>query len=146
MTKPKRLARRVDEWLFDMPAGTVSHKPTGLFYWLEPLPGGALAPGRHEALEAAGMQSCGQCWLPPGSTDHRQATQIAPGDANAIGVTQWAVLAKFDALEAAFNQLLLQHGGDQALSMLARIGREAGERWIYRVQLERRRPDGRRAH
>ncbi len=92
------------------------------------------------------MQSCGQCWLPPGSTDHRQATQIAPGDANAIGVTQWAVLAKFDALEAVFNQLLLQHGGDQALSMLARIGREAGERWIYRVQLERQRPDGRRAH
>ena len=118
---------------------------TGLMFAIEPLPSGHLASGRADALEAQGYTGAGKCWLPPDVKDRRNPAQIAPGDANAPGVTQWAVLASHSALQAAFDDLALQHGPDQAGKMLPRICREAGERWIYRVRLERGWTDGRRA-
>ena len=114
-------------------------------FLLEPLPDGHLASGRADALELQGYSAAGQCWLPPDANDRRQAAQIAPGDANAPGVTRWAVLVSHSALQAAFDALALQHGPDQAGKMLPRICREAGERWIYRARLERGWADGRRA-
>lgn len=145
MTKPKRAVRRADEWTFDMPAGLATHVPTGIVYHIEPLPGGQLAPGRADALEALGYSAAGQCWMPDGTPDRRDATRIAPGDANAPGVMRWAVLAKHEALQAAFDALAQQHGADQAGRMLPAINREAGERWIFRARLERGWVNGRRA-
>lgn len=149
MTKRHRATSRADDWTFDMPAGLATHTPTGLVLRIEPLhgdpPGGQLAPGRADTLEAQGYTACGQCWLPPGVKDRRAPGQIDAGDANAPGVTQWAVLAVHSALQAAFDALALQHGPEQAGKMLPRIPREAGERWVFRARLERGWPDGRRA-
>lgn len=137
--------KRADAWTFDMPTGAATHAPTGLVFRLEPLPGGYLAPGRADALEAQGYTAAGSAWLPPATKDRRQAAQIAPGDANPAGVDRWAVLAMPQALQAAFDALVQQHGPQDAQRMLARICREAGERWIFRVRLERGWADGRRA-
>lgn len=146
MTKPRHTANRAEDWTFDMPAGLATHAPTGLVYHLEPLPGGHLAPGRADALEALGLTAAGECWLPDGTPDRRPTAKIAPGDANAPGVTRWAVLASHSALQAAFDALAAQYGPEQAAhQILPRINREAGERWIYRVRLERGWTDGRRA-
>ena len=146
--KPRAQARHA-AWAFDMPAGLATHGPTGLEFRVEPLPGGRLLPDRAAALEAQGYSAAGECWLPPPHTDRRPAGQIDAGDAgdaNAPGVVRWAVLASHAALQAVFDSLALQHGPGQAGQMLPRICREAGERWIYRVRLERQRTDGTRAH
>lgn len=145
MTKPRRASERTADWAYDMPAGLATHAPTGLAFRLEPLPGGQLAPGRADALEAEGYTAAGKCWLPPGTPDRRQAAQIEPGDANAPGVHEWAVLARHSALQAAFDALAQAHGADQAGKMLAALGRRAGDGWVFRARLERGWPDGRRA-
>ncbi|MCW5648338.1 MAG: hypothetical protein KIS62_01195 [Ramlibacter sp.] len=145
MTKPQKARARADEWTFDMPAGMVTHLPTGLQFRMEPLPAGALGPGRADALESAGYTSAGKCWLPATTPDRREATRIAPGDANAPGVHEWAILAKTEALQAALDVLAMKHGATDAARMLPALSSRAGDGWIFRARLERGWINGARA-
>lgn len=137
MTKPMNKRPRSDEWAFDMPGGNATHLPSGLVFVFRPLRAG-------EPPLQAGLLQVGRCRLPAGVPDKRQAGVIAPSDPNGAGVEGWDVLASERALEAAQGQLAAQHGGS-ATAMLARICREAGERWVFRARLERGWADGRRA-
>lgn len=92
-----------------------------------------------------GFRLVGQCRLPPGVPDRRQASRINAGDANAPDVDTWAVLAHEGALSAARQGLEFIHGPATGAAMLQRICKDAGERWIFRARLERGWADGRRA-
>lgn len=116
-----------------------AHGPTSLVFELRPLRGGELPP------QLDGFRLVGQCRLPPGVPDRRQASRINAGDANAPDVDTWAVLAHEGALSAARQGLEFIHGPATGAAMLQRICKDAGERWIFRARLERGWADGRRA-
>jgi hypothetical protein len=148
MTKPKRKKARADDWTFDMPAGLATHHPTQLEYRLEPRPSGVISEARALALEAQGYSPAGECWLAPNGQglqiDRRDPAKIAPGHANAPGVTHWTTLTHHGARQAVLDKLradldTIGAGGglEEALKRLRAICRDAGDGWIYRVRLER---------
>ncbi|MES2910640.1 MAG: hypothetical protein V4718_04590 [Pseudomonadota bacterium] len=138
---------RADAWTFEMATGKATHEPTGIVYRLLPLWGSNTEPDLDHLvrLQAEGVDQVGHCELPAGTIDRRQAGQIGPDDANAPGVTHWAVLASRDGIRAALGHLTTEHGAAQALEMVQRVSREAGERWVFRARLERSWTNGNRA-
>jgi hypothetical protein len=153
MTKSARTARRADDWTFDMPTGRATHAPSGLVLRLHPLdPARQVVPadlrqrpGDEVQLEGEPWTYLGAARLPEGVADRRPAGFPGPGDANARGALEWIILAKQDAMQAAFDAMVLQHGPGDAMAIMGRIAREAGERWIFRVRLERGWTTGNRA-
>lgn len=134
-----------------MPMGLATHAPTGMQFRMLPRfavyddPYNRVAPGEVVSVEDEPWVYLGRAALPDGTPDRRPAGFPGPGDANAPGLLEWGILAKEDALQAAEQQIVAQHGADQARAMLGRVAREVGERWIFRARLERGWKTGQRA-
>lgn len=152
MTKPPSKAKRADDWTFNMPAGLVTHGPTGIVFrmfphWHQKFDdlNNPPIPWRTVNLEGKPVFFFGHAILADDVRDRRQIAQVARDDANAPGLRDWIIVAPEDAVQAAVDDLALQHGPAVARQVLERLARDAGHGWIFRARLERGWTDGKRA-
>lgn len=127
MSISPRHKRKAESWAFAMATGVATHEPTGLQI--------RFVPGY--APEVAGLKDVGRVELPAGVRDVRPPGKIDPGDANAPGVDRWTLWADPRALEAAREHFVQGFGAELASKLLDDLLHDVGDRWLFRVRLER---------
>ena len=124
-------------WLIEPLTGTVTHRPTGLRFQLEPTVKGLMRYGRQATLEARGLRVVGQCSLPQGTPDFRSSSMLDDGPAGRE-FAAWAVLVDRASVDRATE--VLGESVRYPLSEVAKLMVTAGKMWISCVQALRRAP------